>query len=286
MGERVIQANGVDLCTEPFGDSADPPILLIMGIGASMLWWEDGFCRMLAARDRFVIRYDHRDTGRSTTYEPGRPRYTGADLVADAAGVLDAYGIRAAHLAGVSAGGAFAQLLALDHPDRVLSLVLISTSPAVPGDRELPPPTDEFMRFVTTAEVDWSNAASVVDYLVDYSRVLAGGRRPFDEAAMRELVRYDVERARNIAAAQNHNDLPEDGRPRNPLSSIKARTLVIHGTADPMFPLEHGQALASEIPNASLLSLAGAGHGVERADWETIVRAIAEHTAITSRPVG
>jgi pimeloyl-ACP methyl ester carboxylesterase len=286
VAERVIKANGVDLCTESFGDPAYSPILLIMGIGASMLWWEEGLCRMLAARGRFVIRYDHRDTGRSMTYEPGRPRYTGADLVADAAGVLDAYGIPAAHVVGVSAGGAFAQLLALDRPDRVLSLVLISTSPAVPGDRELPPPTDEFMRFATTAEVDWSDAASVVEYTVGYSRMLAGGQRPFDEAAMRELVRHDVERAHNIAAAQNHNDLPDDGPPREPLSSIKAPTLVIHGTADPMFPLEHGQALASEIPNASLLSLAGAGHGVERADWETIVRAIAEHTAITSRPVG
>jgi pimeloyl-ACP methyl ester carboxylesterase len=250
-----------------------------MGIGASMLWWEEGFSRMLAARARFVIRYDHRDTGRSMTYEPGRPRYTGADLVADAAGVLDAYGIPAAHLVGVSAGGAFAQLLALDYPDRVLSLVLISTSPLLEGDRELPPPTDEFTRFATTAEVDWSDAASLVEYMVDYSRMLAGGQRPFDEAAMRELVRHDVERARNIAAAQNHTDLPDGGRPREPLSSIKAPTLVIHGTADPMFPLEHGQALTAEIPNARLLSLVGAGHGVERADWDTIVLAIVEHTS-------
>ena len=116
-----------------------------------MLWWEEGFCRMLADGGRFVIRYDHRDTGRSVTYEPGHPGYTGADLVADAAGVLDAYGIPAAHVVGVSAGGAFAQLLALDFADRVRSLVLISTSPALPGERELPPPTEEFARFMATA---------------------------------------------------------------------------------------------------------------------------------------
>ena len=119
MAERIVEANGVELCTEAFGDPADPPILLVMGIGASMLWWEEGFCRLLADGGRFVIRYDHRDTGRSVTYEPGRPGYSGADLVADAAGVLDAYGIPAAHVVGVSAGGAFAQLLALDFPDRV-----------------------------------------------------------------------------------------------------------------------------------------------------------------------
>jgi len=115
----MIQANGVELCTEAFGHPADSPILLVMGIGGSMLWWEDGFCRMLADGRRFVIRYDHRDTGRSVTYEPGHPEYSGADLVADAAGVLDAYGIPAAHVVGVSAGGAFAQLLALDFADRV-----------------------------------------------------------------------------------------------------------------------------------------------------------------------
>src|SRR6266550_8855926 len=109
----MIQANGVELCTEPFGDSADPPILLIMGLGGSMLWWDEGFCRMLAKEGRFVIRYDHRDTGRSVTDEPGRPTYSGGDLVDDIAGVLDAYRIPAAHLVGVSAGGAFAQLFAL-----------------------------------------------------------------------------------------------------------------------------------------------------------------------------
>jgi pimeloyl-ACP methyl ester carboxylesterase len=279
VAERMIEAGGVDLCTEPFGDRADPPILLIMGIGASMLWWEEGFCRMLADRGRFVIRYDHRDTGRSVAYEPGRPGYTGSDLVADAAGVLDAYGIPSAHLVGVSAGGALAQLLALDLADRVRSLVLISTSRAVPDGRALPAPTEQFMRFVATAELDWSDPESVVDYQVGYSRMLAGGRRPFDETAARELARRDVERARDFAAAQNHDAIHDDGPAGGDLASIAAPTLVIHGTADPMFPLEHGEALAGEIPNAKLLRLEGAGHGVQPADWETIVQAIAEHTA-------
>jgi pimeloyl-ACP methyl ester carboxylesterase len=279
LAERTIEANGVELCTEPFGDPADPPILLIMGIGASMLWWEEGFCRMLAGGRRFVIRYDHRDTGRSVTYEPGRPGYTGADLVADAAGVLDAYGMPAAHVVGVSAGGGMAQLLALDFRERVSSLVPISTSPALPGDRALPPPTNAFARFASSADVDWSSASSVNEYLVDYTRVLAGARRAFDEASVRELVRRDVERADDVAAMQNHDLIGDDGRSHEPLSSITAPTLVIHGTADPMLPLQHGRALADEIPGARLLRLEGAGHGVYRADWETIVRAIVEHTA-------
>jgi pimeloyl-ACP methyl ester carboxylesterase len=283
MAERVIEVNGVELCTESFGDPSDPAVLLVMGVGASMLWWEEGFCRLLAGGGRFVIRYDHRDTGRSVTYEPGCPRYTGADLVADAVGVLDVYGIAAAHVVGVSAGGAFAQLLALGFPDRVLSLTLVSSSPATAEERNLPPPTERFDAFLTSAEVVWSERRSVVEYLVGYQRMLAGGARPFDEAAWRELVRRDVERACDVAASQNHNLIPEGDVPSGPIFSVAAPTLVIHGTADPMFPLEHGQALAGEIPGAKLLTLEGAGHGVERADWERVSRAILAHTAAASR---
>ncbi len=286
MAERMIEANGVELCTESFGDPADSPVLLVMGTGASMLWWEEGFCQMLADGGRFVIRYDHRDTGRSVTYEPRRPEYTGADLVADAVGVLDAYGIPAAHLVGASAGGAFAQLLALEFAERVLSLVLISTSPATPGARDLPPPTDAFGQFVSTAEVDWSAGESVIEYLVAYSRLLAGGRRPFDEAAMRELVRRDVKRARDYGATQNHDLIPEGESSSTPLTSVKVPTLVIHGTADPMFPLEHGEALAREILGARLLRLEDAGHGVDRADWAAISRGILDHTASADRASG
>jgi pimeloyl-ACP methyl ester carboxylesterase len=192
-----------------------------MGIGGSMLWWEEGFCRLLAEGRRFVIRYDHRDTGRSVTYEPGRPEYTGADLIADAVGVLDARGLAAAHVVGVSAGGAFAQLLALAYPGRVLSLVLISTSPATPGERGLPPPTERYQGFLASATVDWSDEGSVVEYLVDYARVLAGRARPFDDAATLELVRRDVERAR------------KSRRPRTTAWSRRARTPASHCPRSP-----------------------------------------------------
>ena len=280
----MIKTRGVELCAESFGEPDDPPVFLIMGIGASMLWWEEEFCRLLADGGRFVIRYDHRDTGRSVTYEVGRPGYTGEDLTADAAGVLDAFEIPAAHLVGVSAGGGIAQELAVDAPDRVLSLVLISTSRALSGGRALPGPTEAFSSFLATAEVDWSDGDSVVEYLVGYQRMLAGGERPFDEAATRNLVRRDVERARDIAATQNHDALTGEGRSRGPLSSIKPPTLVIHGTADPMFPLEHGKALADEIPGARLVVLEGAGHGLYRPDWDDVARAILEHTGAARTP--
>ena len=282
MAERMIQTSGIELCTEPFGEPTDPPVLLVMGLGASMLWWEEEFCRSLADGGRFVIRYDHRDTGRSTTCEPGRPGYNGGDLVADAATVVDAFGFGSVHVVGVSAGGALAQLLALDFPDRVLSLVLISSSPAVPVDRDLPPPTADLRRFVAEAEVDWSDRESVIEYLVGYSRLLAGGQRPFDEAACRDFVRRDVERADNVASLQNHDVMAHDNGPHPPLSSITMPTLVVHGTADPMFPLAHGRVLAEEIPGARLRPIETAGHGIDRADWATIVPAILQHTAAAS----
>src|ERR1700737_4568734 len=123
-GHRIVDVNGVDLCVDTIGDAADPAILLISGMGGSMDWWEEEFCQRLAAGGRLVIRYDHRDTGRAVSYPAGAPGYTGADLAADVAGVLDALGRRSAHLAGISMGGALAQQVALAHPDRGASQVL------------------------------------------------------------------------------------------------------------------------------------------------------------------
>jgi len=271
MSDRMVKANGINLCTEAFGSPRDPAILLIHGLGASMLWWDEEFCRQLANGGRYVIRYDHRDTGRSTTYPPGHPGYTSADLINDAAGILDAYGIEHAHIVGVSAGGAIAQQLALDFSERVRSLVLISTSPAMPVQQELPPPTEEFK----VVEPHWEEPG---EYLVGYARMLAGGRRAFDEQAIRDLVARDIERADDIAALQNHDVMAHDERARDPLSSIAVPTLVVHGTADPMFPLPHGEALAEAIPNARLVTLVDAGHGVDRADWDVVVPEILTHT--------
>jgi pimeloyl-ACP methyl ester carboxylesterase len=121
--------------------------------------------------------------------------------------------------------------------------------------------------------------------VVGYSRMLAGDQRPFDEAQMRDLVSQDIERARDFAGRRNHDLLAEGEAPRAPLSSITAPTLVIHGTADPMFPVEHGEALAREIPDATLLRLDGAGHGIDTADREPVAAAIIDHT-VAADPTG
>nr|WP_296075475.1 alpha/beta hydrolase [uncultured Actinoplanes sp.] len=125
--ETMVPVDGIEICAATFGEPHDPAVLLIGGVNSSMDWWEDEFCRRLAAGGRFVIRYDHRDTGRSTSYPAGQPRYSSADLANDALGVLDHFGIHRAHLVGVSMGGALAQVIAVRRPNRVLSLTLLST---------------------------------------------------------------------------------------------------------------------------------------------------------------
>jgi pimeloyl-ACP methyl ester carboxylesterase len=132
MVAETLPVNGIEICIETFGEPTDPPLLLIAGGASAMDWWEDEFCRRLAAHDRFVIRYDHRDTGRSTSFRPGSPPYSGVDLANDALGVLDVLGVHRAHLVGLSMGGALAQRIAIERPHRVLSLTLMSTSPAGP----------------------------------------------------------------------------------------------------------------------------------------------------------
>lgn len=274
----MIQSGDAELCAESFGESANPPVLLIMGMAASMIWWEDGFCERLAAGGRYVIRYDQRDTGLSSTWPAGAPGYGSAALIDDVVAVLDAYAIATGHLVGESMGGALAQSVALDDPDRVASLTLITTSPAVSTGHELPGLDPEYGRWWAQAHVDWSDPESAVDYLVEHWRVLSGRARPFDAEHIRRLARADVLRSRHLPSAQNHLQLSRDERPRGSLGDIGAPTLVVHGTADPLFAPAHGRALAEEIPDARLLELDGAGHGLAPADWDVVVPAILQLT--------
>lgn len=279
--ERMVRVNEVELCVQAFGHAADPVILLIMGSAASMDWWEDDFCERLAAGRRFVIRYDHRDTGRSVSYQPGAPPYTLRDLAADAVGLLDAFGLARAHLVGMSMGGAITQLVALDHPGRVASLTLIATSPAGPDDPGLPPtPQETRARFAAIAEPAWSDRAAVTGYLVHLARVSASRSRPFDEAAVRELARRIFDRTDSIASSMtNHDVMDGDDRWRERLGELRAPTLVVHGTDDPVLPYGHGLALAKEIPGAHLLTLEQTGHELPRVVWDLVVPIILCHTS-------
>jgi len=270
-----MQVNGVDLCVETFGSPTDPAILLIMGAGASMDWWQDDFCARLAAGPRHVIRYDHRDTGGSTSYPPGEPGYTGDDLVADAAAIIAVLGLRRAHVVGQSAGGALAQVLALDHPERVASLTLVATSPAGP-DPDLPAMSDEASAaFAAIAEPDWPDRAAVIEYLTQQWRAGASRARPFDEEGTRALSARVVDRTANMESSMKNAYAAErTDRWRERLGELAVPTLVVHGTEDPLFPLGHGEALAREIPGAELLTLEGGGHELDRRDWDVVVPTI------------
>jgi pimeloyl-ACP methyl ester carboxylesterase len=280
----MVRANGVDLCVETFGDPASPAILLIGGAESSMDWWEDELCERLASGPRFVIRYDLRDTGQSVTYEPGAPKYSGSDLVADAVALLDTLGIGRAHLVGISMGGGIAQHVALGHPARVASLTLISTSPAAdgPAERNLPPMSDELKPLFADPPPppDWSDRAAVIDYVVEGQRPFEGSF-PVDEEALRNLVARIVDRTLNTESSMTNHWILDDGEPvRGRLDEIEAPTLVLHGTEDPLFPFGHAEALAAEIPDARLLALEGMGHQMPpRPLWDRVVGAILEHTS-------
>jgi pimeloyl-ACP methyl ester carboxylesterase len=267
----------VTICSETFGDRGDPAVLLIMGAMASMLWWPDEFCERLAGAGRFVIRYDNRDTGRSTGYEPG---YTGDDMAGDAIGVLDEHGVDRAHMVGMSMGGGIAQQVTLDHPDRVLSLTAISTSAIGDQHADLPGPTPEYMEHAAAFDdLDWSDTGALADLLVRDARALSGTRHGFDEAAAREFVTRDLERAIDPSRLANHGNLGGAEEPTRRVEDIGVPLLVIHGTADPLFPLPHGVALAEAVPGAKLVTIEGGGHELHENDWDQILDAIARHTA-------
>ena len=271
-----IAGGEAEICAQAFGDPADPAVLLIMGQMGSMLWWRDEFCERLAGRGRFVLRYDHRDTGRSTAYPPGEPGYTGDDLAADPVAVLDGYGIERAHILGASMGGALAQALAVRHPDRVASLTLLSTSP-IEGGHELPPPDPAYMEHAGSfADLDWRDSDAVAEMFVADCRAAGSTLHPFDEEATRAFVRADLARARNSAALNNHTLIDHgDGVPEGSLGRIAVPTLVLHGSADPLFPPGHGKALAESIPGASLDLIEGGGHVLHERDWDQLIDAVA-----------
>lgn len=275
----MVRVDGVDLCVETVGERGALPILLIAGAAESMEGWDRDLCQRLAGEGRFVIRYDHRDTGRSTSWPPGAPGYTGRDLVADAGGLIDLLAGGRAHLVGLSMGGAIAQQLAVLHPERVATLTLISTSPGPAGD--LPPVAERLRAALANRapDPDWDDADAVVEHLVESYRPYAGPSC-FDEAAVREDARRMVARTPNRGASAGNHWLVEDAPDvRSRLGEVRAPTLVVHGSEDPLFPLGHGEALAREIPGARLLLLEGVGHQAPpRPTWDAVVPAIQRHT--------
>src|SRR4051794_12036947 len=292
MNEQFARIGDVEICFETFGDRADPAMLLVMGLGTQMLGWHEDFCRELAGRGFFVSRYDNRDSGRSTHFKdvpPPKPlelatrrvknlAYTLEDLSDDGIGLLDHLRIQTAHVVGASMGGMIAQLMAIRHADRVLSLTSIMS---MTGSRRVGNP-----------------ALRVYPFFL--------GRPPRDKEAYVERIEKlfgvvgstgfdrDIDELRKLAAESYDRDPSTSGTPRQlaaiitagnrtkDLRRIQAPTLVIHGTSDKMVAKSGGKATARAVPGAKLMLIEGMGHDLPRGAWPRIIDAIAENAARAS----
>lgn len=279
MTEAFVAIEDGRLFTESMGNRDAPCVLLIMGAMASGAWWPREFCARLAERGRFVIRYDHRDTGRSTNYGPGGANYSTEMLADDALSILDAYNIGSAHLVGMSLGGYLSQLLALKAPRRVQTVTLIASECLAPRDASMPPMDPRLLEYhARAAHLDWTDREAVLDYQVGAWRLLSGSAHPFDEAFIRCLAEEDWERTANPLTAFNHAGLKEPTAWVGRLNEIQTRALVIHGTEDYVVPYAHGLALHRGLRDSHLLTLHGSGHELHPLDWPDILDAIVEHT--------
>jgi pimeloyl-ACP methyl ester carboxylesterase len=292
--ERMVRTNGVELRAQAFGSSTHPALLLVAGATAAMKRWPEEFCIRLAEAGRFVIRFDNRDTGRSTTFPTGAPGYSIRDMADDAVGVLDAYGVKRAHLAGWSMGGMITQNVAIHHPDRIRSAFLFGSSPdgsaagsAATGagkDRGvLSRPTQktiELLGFLAT--VDWTDDAQAVEAWVREDMALIGpGDEPAPEGS-RANARIIVREARNILShRKNHGIAVATSYWRDRLKDIRTPTLIMHGSHDYILPLDHAEAMAAEIPGAKLVVVEGMGHvlSVTSRYWDVFADALIAHTA-------
>ncbi len=292
---QMAKANGIELCYEIFGAPDAEPLVLIMGLGAQMILWDDEFCQDLAGRGLRVIRFDNRDIGKSTKMSGGKPLrplellklkifkiapeapYKLWDMASDVVGLLDALGIKKAHIVGASMGGMIAQEIAMQHPDRVLSLTSIMSST---GNPKLPPPTREASAMLLAPP-----PTSKEEYLDRFGKtwkILRGGSFPLDEA--KDLDRAERTYARGLNPAGVGRQLRAilaSGNRKDRLGSLKISTLVIHGTIDPLVRVEAGKDTAASIPGAKLLLIDGMGHALPIPMWPAIIGAIAEHARAT-----
>ncbi|MCK2217333.1 alpha/beta fold hydrolase [Actinomadura sp. ATCC 31491] len=277
--EKFVPSGELRLWTERFGDPADPVVLLVMGTSTPGIGWPDELVEALVAGGRQVIRFDHRDTGRSSCVDFAAAPYALRDLAGDALAVLDGHGVRSAHVVGASLGGAVAQWLAVHRPERVARLTAIMTSPMgadagpvwaralsgqAPDPADLPPPAPRFLEHLArAAAAPRATREERVAAAVETWRVLNGGVLPFDETAARRLAEETEDRTADPSAALNHDRAGRALTPdrRAPLSSIACPALVVHGTEDPLLPLPHGEALAALVPGARFHAVPGMGHG-------------------------
>jgi pimeloyl-ACP methyl ester carboxylesterase len=288
---QMARANGIDICYEVFGDANAEPLLLIMGLGAQMVLWEDDFCERLAARGFRVIRFDNRDIGQSSKLHGGKrltpmellklrffripvaATYRLLDMARDTVGLMDVLGIKSAHLVGASMGGMIAQEVALSFPQQVRSLTSIMSTT---GNPKVPPPTREAAAMLMAPPP--TTKAEYIERFARTWKVLRVGSFPEDEA--RDRARAELTFARGLNPAGVGRQLRAilaSGNRKPRLHAVKAPTLVIHGTVDPLVRPEGGKDTAASIPGARLVMIEGMGHALPIPMWPQIIDAIASH---------
>jgi pimeloyl-ACP methyl ester carboxylesterase len=262
-------SDGVTLAYEEFGHAADPPLLLIAGLGAQLISWHEPLCELLADRGLRVIRFDNRDSGLSTHMDGP---YSLDDMAADAAGLLDVLGIDSAHVVGISMGGMIAQALAYGHPARVRSLVSLMSGT---GEAAVSRPTPEAQAALMQPRSTTPDEAE--ERTLDWIRVV-GSPGLFDERLVRERARQAFERDSDPTGFQRQLEAIYSARDRTArVREIKAPTLVIHGALDPLIPPEAGRATAAAIDGAELLVIDGMGHDMPPPLWPKLAEAMAAH---------
>jgi len=265
------RSNGIELEYDTFGEPGGAPLLLIGGLGTQLITWDEEFCALLAGRGFYVVRFDNRDAGLSTWMDGG-DEYTLDDMAADGVGLLDALGIPAAHIVGASMGGFIAQLIALDHRDRALTLTSMISGP---GGQDEVSPTPEAMALLMSPVP--ATREERIDIGLRAKEALLGPADPFDSSYERERVAIAVDRAYHPAGFVRQLQAITSAPSRLPrLAELRIPTLVVHGDADILVPVENGRRVAAAIPGARLLEIPGMGHDVPRRVWPQVVDAIAD----------
>jgi pimeloyl-ACP methyl ester carboxylesterase len=284
-------ANGIEIEYETFGDSSHPALLLVMGFTAQLIAWDEAFCKLLADQGRFVIRFDNRDVGLSTHLdgqavdlaalmgalggegEPPEVPYTLSAMADDAWGVLDALGIRQAHIVGASMGGMIVQTMAIEHPERVLTLTSIMSTT---GEREYGQPKPEAMAALLTPPP--SERDAVIESAARVGKIIASPRY-FDAERAKERAGISYDRAfYPEAAGRQMGAIVASGDRADGLRALKVPTLVIHGRADPLIQPSGGDRTAELVEGANLLLVNDMGHDLPEPLWPFLVDVIASHT--------
>ncbi|MDL2352861.1 MAG: alpha/beta hydrolase [Pseudomonadota bacterium] len=288
-----ITANGIQIEYETYGDKANPPLLLVMGLGAQLTLWPIELVEALVARGYCVIRYDNRDIGLSQKFgHAGIPNfrrvalkrvfglrsklpYRLTDMAADAAGLLDALGIAKAHVVGASMGGMIVQLLAIEHPEKVLTMTSIMSTT---GNRKVPPAKPEAMQALLNRAPEGATLEQVMPIGISVNRAIGSPGYPAAEERLRANITRDFNRSfYPEGAARQISAIMDDGDRRKRLAKVTTPTLVIHGVHDPLVPVEGGRDTAAAIKGAELIEIEGMGHDLPLELVEQIADAIAAH---------